>query len=301
MLKKSVFILIGLVLVMGFLAFFLERSDNKFEASKYIRLDVQAAQISELKIERKINDQTEIFDLKKTSEGWIFNNEAMQADTVYLNDLCERIQSAEFEAVALQPGQSLTEFRFSQPVLQIKITDNLRHPNILIMSERRNFEGQPYFKINQDEKIYTLESDLDKKFMNKKIFFQNKHIFKNQHLEFDKVEIQSLNQHFDILKIPGLDKPKLIAFISKIKDLTVQQYLPDSTKNKFLPPIMSVIMSGPGLKWALRLSLHLKDKRLYGEARIKGLENKTFFVEYDTSYWAYFSNLSSGQFIKDLK
>ncbi|MBC7458678.1 MAG: hypothetical protein H7235_10385 [Bdellovibrionaceae bacterium] len=64
---------------------------------------------------------------------------------------------------------------------------------------------------------------------------------------------------------------------------------------------MQVVLSAESLVWSLRLSLNPTDKKLYAEAKISGAESKAFYVEYDTSYWEYFSNLSPQQFAKDQK
>ena len=110
-----------------------------------------------------------------------------------------------------------------------------------------------------------------------------------------------MNHKFDVLKISNLDKEKLVAFIAKIKNLTVQSYEAETIKTKLVPPVMEVVLSAETLIWSLKLSLNPADKKLYAEAKISGSENKTYYVEYDTSYWEYFSNLSEQQFVKDQK
>ncbi|MBC7753816.1 MAG: DUF4340 domain-containing protein [Moraxellaceae bacterium] len=287
--------------MMAIVTYYLERSEDQKEASKYMRLSVSTDQINAILIERNLDESSETLDVKRTSEGWVFTKDMMPADLEYMKDLSELIESADFEAVILAPNQSPDQFRFNKPKARITIQDNLSRPNTIIMSDRRNFQGQPYYMLNDDKNIYTLNSDLDKKIMNKIIFFQAKHVFKNQNEEFTKIQVQSLNHKFDVLKIPNLDKTKVAALVSQLKKLTVQSYLGSDSKKKLVSPVMEVIMSAPNLIWTLRLSLNLEDKKLYGEAKISGLENKTYFVEYDTSYWAYFSNLNEKQFVKDQK
>jgi hypothetical protein len=299
--NKKLVILVSVVAAMGIATFYLERSEDKQEASRYMRLSVQADQITAVKINRTLNEVSETLDLKKTSEGWIFQNDQMSADAEYIKDLTERIASAEFEEVILVPGQTLDQFRFDKPAAHITITDNLARPNVVIMSDRRNFEGQPYYMLNQENSIYTLSTDLDKKIMSKTILFQDKHVFRKQDEEFIKIQVQSLNHKFDILKNKNLDKTKVTAFVSKIKSLTVQSYLDQSIKAKLVSPVMEVIFSAETLTWSLRLSLNPTDKKLYAETKISGSENKTYYVEYDTSYWEYFSNLNEQQFVKDQK
>ena len=298
--RKLVF-LAFLIFVMGIATYFLERRDDQVEAAKYMRLAVSADQINAISIERTIDHIPETLDVKKTSEGWIFTADSTPADSEYIKNLSELIEFADFEEVKLAPEKSQDQFRFDKPIARVTIKDNLSRPNIIIMSDRRNFEGQPYFRLNDDKNIYTLNSDLDKKIMNKIIFFQNKHVFKNQNEEFNKIQIKSLNHKFDVFKILNLDKVKVTALVSQIKNLTVQSYLNSDAQRKLVPPVMEVILSAPNLVWSLRLSLNPVDKKLYGEAIISGLKNKTYFVEYDTSYWAYFSNLNENQFVKDQK
>ena len=298
--RKLIF-LAFLIFVMAIVTYYLERSEDQKEAAKYMRLSVSTDQINAILIERNLDESSEILDVKRTSEGWVFTKDMMPADLEYMKDLSELIESADFEAVKLAPNQSPDQFHFNKPKARITIQDNLSRPNIIIMSDRRNFQGQPYYMLNDDKNIYTLNSDLDKKIMNKIIFFQAKHVFKNQNEEFTKIQVQSLNRKFDVLKIPNLDKTKVAALVSQLKKLTVQSYLDSDSKKKLVSPVMEVIMSAPNLIWTLRLSLNLEDKKLYGEAKISGSENKTYFVEYDTSYWAYFSNLNEKQFVKDQK
>ena len=298
--RKLIF-LAFLIFVMAIVTYYLERSEDQKEAAKYMRLSVSTDQINAILIERNLDESSEILDVKRTSEGWVFTKDMMPADLEYMKDLSELIESADFEAVILAPNQSPDQFHFNKPKARITIQDNLSRPNIIIMSDRRNFQGQPYYMLNDDKNIYTLNSDLDKKIMNKIIFFQAKHVFKNQNEEFTKIQVQSLNRKFDVLKIPNLDKTKVAALVSQLKKLTVQSYLDSDSKKKLVSPVMEVIMSAPNLIWTLRLSLNLEDKKLYGEAKISGSENKTYFVEYDTSYWAYFSNLNEKQFVKDQK
>ena len=296
--NKSLIILSTVVLAFGFAAYYLEKSEDQAEASKYIRLPVRADQISHLKIER----ENETLELQSTSDGWIFNSGSIKADSAYLKDLTERIQTAEFEPVILVSGQTIDQFRFDNPAAKITISDHQKKSHVLIMSERRNFAGAPYFRINQEDQIYTLNTDLDKKVMNKAIFFQDKHIFKKQFEEFTQIEIHSLNHKFDLLKVSKVDRPKLTAFISMVKNLTVQEYITSSHKCKLTAPVMSVVMSAPEMIWSLRMALNTAEKKLYAEAQIAEPGNdKKYCVEYDTSYWAYFSNLSEKQFVKDQK
>lgn len=299
--NKKLIILISVVMAMGLATFLLERDEDKKEASRYMRLALQADQVTAIKIERTMNEKIETLDLKKTSDGWMFKDSALRADSKYINELGEKLQYADFEEVILTPGQTLDQFRFDQPASRVTITDNLSRPNIVIMSDRRNFEGQPYYRLNSDPAIYTLNSDLDKQIMNKAIFFQDKHIFKKYDEEFTQIHIKSLNHKFDVLKIPNLDKVKVSAFVTKIKNLTVQAYESDSLKSKLVDPVLEVKLSGETLTWSLKLSLNPTDKKLYAEAKIIGSENETHYVEYDTSYWEYFSNLSEQQFVKDQK
>ncbi len=295
-------ILLSVVIVMGIAAFYLERSEDKKEAAQYMRLAVQADQISAILIERNINDKIEKLDLSKTSSGWIFRNDIILADTGYMKELAEQIQAAEFEKVLLSPGQTMDQFRFDKPAAHITIVDNLNRSNSIIMSDRRNFEGEPYFKLNKENDIYTLSTDFDKKIMNKIIFFQDKHIFKTQHEEFKKISIHSLNHKFDVLAVPHLDQSLVKAFIDKIKSLTVQEYVPVSSKCNFKRPVISILMDADTLTWSLKLLLDDKDKKLYAEAQITDQgKNKKYCVEYDTSYWSYFSNLNEKQFVKDKK
>ena len=299
--NKKFIILSSLVVAMGTATFYLEKSEDQKEAARYMRLAVQADQITAVKIERTENEVQETLDLKKTSEGWIFTNDNLSADSEYMKDLTERFQAADFEQVILTPGQTMDQFRFDKPVARMTIVDNLSRPNVIIMSDRRNFEGQPYYKLNDDNQIYTLGSDLDKKILNKSIFFQDKHVFKKHDEEFTKIQIQSLNYKFEVLKIPNVDKAKVNAFIAKLKGLTVQTYLTDAMKAKLEHSSIQVTLSGESLVWSLRLVLDQADKKLYAEAKISGSENKTYYLEYDTSYWEYFSNLSEQQFMKDQK
>ncbi|MBC7458679.1 MAG: DUF4340 domain-containing protein [Bdellovibrionaceae bacterium] len=189
--NKKLVILVSIVAVMAVATFILERNEDKKEAAKYMRLSVQADQVNEINIERTVGEAHEILDLKKTSEGWIFQNDVTPADSEYIKDLTETIQYADFEEVILAPGQTLQQFRFDKPAAHITIIDNLGRPNIIIISDRRNFEGQPYYRLNDEKNIYTLNTDLDKKIMNKIIFFQAKHVFKKQIEEFTKIQIQS--------------------------------------------------------------------------------------------------------------
>ncbi len=299
--NKKLVVLVSLVAAMGITTFYLERSEDQAEAAKYTRLSVKADQVTSVTIERTVDGTFETLDLKKTSEGWVFKNDTMAADSEYMKDLTEKFEYADFENVVLVPGMTIDQFRFDKPAARITLVDNLSRPHIIIMSQRRNFEGVPYYMLNNEKNIYTLNTDLDKKIMNKMILFQDKHIFKNQNEEFIKIQVQSLNYKFDVLKIPNLDRAKLTAFISKIKGLTVQSYVTQASKAKFVPPIMEVVMTAESLVWSLRLSLNPTDKKLYAEAMISGSEKKTYYIEYDTSYWEYFSNLSEQQFVKDQK
>ena len=299
--NRKLILLAFLIFVMGIVTYIIERSEDQKEAAKYMRLSVLADQINAISIERTPDEIPENLELKKTSDGWFFTKSMLPADLEYMKDLSELIESADFEEVKILPDKAQDQFRFNKPKARITIQDNLSRPNIIIMSDRRNFEGQAYYMLNDDKNIYTLNSDLDKKIMNKIIFFQAKHVFKNQNEEFTKIQVQSLNHKFDVLKIPNLDKAKVAALVLQIKKLTVQAYLDADSQNKLVSPVMEVIMSAQNLVWSLRLSLNPTDKKLYGEAKISGSENKSYFVEFDTSYWAYFSNLNEKQFVKDQK
>lgn len=291
--KKNFLILLIVTIALTLLMIYVEKSEDQAEKNKVLRLGLKPEEITYLKIEKPEND---IIELIKSSEEWLFKNDQIIADSKYINDLISKISETEFKDVPVEAGQSLEQFRFEKPAGQLTLMSNQNDSYTMMISSRLNFEGKNYLKLSQDEKIYTAESDVIPLILNKTIYFQNKHLFNTELEQVKKISIKSLNENFQLIE--PFEKNKVLPLLTKLRNMTVQQYF--KTAVKLTPPILSVAVDagGAGGHWIMLLSLNTQDRKLYSQITD---DNKSYSVEFDTSYWEYFSNLSMKQFAKDKK
>ncbi len=272
--KNRFYIFLSVTLILAAVVFYLERTE-RLSPSGY-KLNIQTEKIDFLAITQKY--ETRFFN--KKDQVWEITGSTIEADTNYIDTVVKKLSTTVFQQVAISDGASLAEFRFDQPLGIVEWKESSR----LVISERKNFEGDNYFQLFENGKEYILtgSGELAQQLTQPWIFFQKKHLFDYKIDEIKSIRINSLNEKF------VLNEPFPESLLSRIRSMTVQQYF-EGDQPKFEKPILQVEVLSLKEFWSMKLSLNSKDKKLYAEVTV---EDQKYFVEYATSYWEYFANLS---------
>lgn len=293
--KPKIIYLFLLVVILGVAAYLTERKETTLENSKFRDMGFNPNEAKYLTIERTIEgllqkiifikkDNLWAFDPSSDPKGMIF----MGTDSAYIDDLVTKLAEAEFESIPLDQVSNADQFRFDKPLAKVIVDQKYE----LLMSERRNFEGYPYYKLDNKLEVYTSPADFTAKLMNKIIYFQKRHVLGEDLGIFNKIEFKNQHQSLSVLKEKTPDKFK--EFLTKVRNMTVQEYL-EFNPNKIDKNSALIGLISKDFKWQMQLSLNYQDKKLYG------VINKNQMVEFDATYWEYFANLNADYFFKDKK
>jgi hypothetical protein len=294
--KPNIIYLFLIAAALGIAAYLTERNENKSETAKFDHFGLQASQLRHIVLVRSVDGNSQTIKLSKVENIWKFDQDSdpinltyMGVDSEYVDTLVLKLEEAVFEVVPVDTSSSQDQFRLDKPLASIQLMDNSGAVFSLLMSERRNFEGSPYYKLNNQSAVYTSATDLTPMLLNKPIYFQKRHILSHQLSDFTKVEIKNQNGRFEILNKPSIST--VVELITKIKNMTVQEYLKYDSKKIDQNAVVVKLHHG-GAVWQMQLALNTRDKKLYG------LVNTEHMVEFDTSYWEYFFNLKADTFVR---
>lgn len=303
-LKKILFIVFC---CLGAAVYYTEYKSNKNLENNNQKLNISLDYIYKIKLERNINESKDIIDLVKRNNQWEFSNQSLksiQPDQNYINDIFDKLTDVNFQKVNLNGNENLNQFRFDRSLVKLMVNDQ----QILEISERKNFEGNAYYKINNQQDIYTSEIDFSSKLINKIIYFQEKHIFS---LNLNDIKKITVKNKYPILLISDLNKVKAEEIIKRLNNMTVQEYYANSQISNGANPLdeITIEVTTAVKKVRLELNLSYQDKKLYGtyaelildDKNGDNQKHKSKYVNLDMTYWEYFSNLKENIFFKGSK
>ena len=303
-LKKILFIVFC---CLGAAVYYTEYKSNKNLENNNQKLNISLDYIYKIKLERNINESKDIIDLVKRNNQWEFSNQSLksiQPDQNYINDIFDKLTDVNFQKVNLNGNENLNQFRFDRSLVKLMVNDQ----QILEISERKNFEGNAYYKINNQQDIYTSEIDFSSKLINKIIYFQEKHIFS---LNLNDIKKITVKNKYPILLISDLNKVKAEEIIKRLNNMTVQEYYANSQISNGANPLdeITIEVTTTVKKMRLKLNLSYQDKKLYGtyaelildDKNGDNQKHKSKYVNLDMTYWEYFSNLKENIFFKGSK
>lgn len=303
-LKKILFIVFC---CLGAAVYYTEYKSNKNLENNNQKLNISLDYIYKIKLERNINESKDIIDLVKRNNQWEFSNQSLksiQPDQNYINDIFDKLTDVNFQKVNLNGNENLNQFRFDRSLVKLMVNDQ----QILEISERKNFEGNAYYKINNQQDIYTSEIDFSSKLINKIIYFQEKHIFS---LNLNDIKKITVKNKYPVLLISDLNKVKAEEIIKRLNNMTVQEYYANSQISNGANPLdeITIEVTTTVKKMRLKLNLSYQDKKLYGtyaelildDKNGDNQKHKSKYVNLDMTYWEYFSNLKENIFFKGSK
>lgn len=303
-LKKILFIVFC---CLGAAVYYTEYKSNKNLENNNQKLNISLDQIYKIKLERNINESKDIIDLVKRNNQWEFSNQSLksiQPDQNYINDIFDKLTDINFQKVNLNGNENLNQFRFDRSLVKLMVNDQ----QILEISERKNFEGNAYYKINNQQDIYTSEIDFSSKLLNKIIYFQEKHVFS---LNLNDIKKITVKNKYPVLLISDLNKVKAEEIIKRLNNMTVQEYYANSQISNGANPLdeITIEVTTTVKKMRLKLNLSYQDKKLYGtyaelildDKNGDNQKHKSKYVNLDMTYWEYFSNLKENIFFKGSK
>lgn len=289
--NRNIIILTLIVVLLGGFAFFTNKNEKISKENQYENIDFKVyRQITierpRLVLDQKISIQFE--DQKSnpqlSSSRWLIRifpdlGYSVSADQNFIQTVVDKISELKLEKVNVGDEEAQSKFNFDDPFLKILIEGDSTQLNLKI-SERTNFEGKHYARIEKNHQIVLVDSEVVNLANKEAIFFQDKHPLLS---EINKVK----NIEMDKKVIKEKDK---VHFLDQISKMTVQKYIPESEfKIGPHPKVIKIFKDSQSVD----LTLDLADK-LYGKIK---LNNQNVYVLFDMTYWAFFANY----FIEDKK
>jgi hypothetical protein len=244
---------------------------------------------------------------QKTDLGWSIEEPITDiADNQRLEEVLNQLTNEKQLAVAKEgPGINWAEFGLDTPESLIVIKNNLGQSQKIFLSSTKNFEGNHYVRVDNNEKILVVNPSWYNFTTEKLTFFREKSLYRGQIAAIKKVSIKSLSDNFSlvngekgwyspIFEHYGLDQSKIRSMIKAIAENSIQEYISEGDpsdlerKEKGLAKdFVEVTFETDTNRWSVAVNLHEKDKSLYALT-----EKPTFLVKLDLSQWELFGNLS---------
>ena len=303
--KKTLFFLVGTIALGATIYYFefiqVQQKKNENEKSQQI-ITFKIEDINFFQIQKKDTKLT----LQKNDKMWILTEPIQdQADQGVVQDLIKNFSEQKMQSLESNTNLNLAEFGLDQPEATFAWKNNAGLSEKLQISSQKNFEGQSFAKVNDDQKIRMVQSNWLAKANEGSTYFREKRLYRSDLSEVLKVDVKSLNDHFQLQKkgqswiAPQfenyeLDQNKVRQIIKDFAESTIQNYLfegdPSEKEQKekgLLKPPVQIEFETAKSTWGASLNLDDKNKGLFA------LTTKpSYLVSLDMSRWERFANVT---------
>lgn len=264
---------------------------------------LQKEQINYLELQNKNTK----YVFQKSDQGWNIEEPITDiADDQRLEDVLKQLTNEKQLAIAKEgPDIKWTDFGLDTPESLIIIKNNLGQSQKIFLSAVKNFEGNHYVRVDNNEKILVVSPAWFNFTTEKLTYFREKSLYRGQIAAIKKVTVKSLSDHFTLINGEkgwyspvfehfSLDQSKIRSMIKSIAENSIQEYISEGDpsdlerKEKGLAKdYVEVAFETETSHWSVAVNLHEKDKALYALT-----EKPTFLVKLDLSQWELFGNLT---------
>ncbi|AZZ35960.1 hypothetical protein CIK05_03845 [Bdellovibrio sp. qaytius] len=255
----------------------------------------------------EIQNKNVKYVFQKNDKGWNIEEPITDiADDQRLDEVITQLTNEKQIAIAKEgPGINWAEFGLDTPETLMVIKNNLGQSQKIFISATKNFEGNHYARIDNNEKILVVSPSWYNYSTEKLTYFREKSLYRGQIAAIKKITIKSLQDHFSlingekgwstpVLEAAALDQNKIRAMIKAIAENSIQEYVSEGDpsdmerKEKGLnQDYAEVTFETETDHWSVVVNINQKDKALYALT-----EKPTYLVKLDLSQWELFGNLN---------
>ena len=255
----------------------------------------------------EIVNKEQRFVFQKNSNAWSIQEPVLDlADNNRINEILTKFTEDKLISVAKEGSDiKWLEFGLDQTQMQVILKNNIGESQKIILSSMKNFEGNYYARVDNENKILIVNSLWFNIINEKLVFFREKQLYRGLTKDIVKINIKSLSDKFNLVKIDkgwqasghegmALDQAKVNQIINSVSTTTIQDYIfegePSEIEKKekgFFKDYCMVEFETATDKWSVTVSLNDKDKVLYALT-----EKPTYLVKLDLSKWELFGNIN---------
>lgn len=275
------------------------------------KLNDQETQIVRLKKEQinylEIQNKNIKYILQKNDQGWNIEEPVSDiADDQKVESVLEQL-THEKQLAVVKEGADIRwqEYGLDSPLALIVVKNNLGQMQKIFLSEMKNFEGNHYARIDNQQKILVVNSVWYGFTTEKLVYYREKTLYRGQTSAIKKIAVKSLRDRFTLQKNEKgwtavgfeqyiLDQNRVRSMIKAIAENTIQDYISEGDpsdmerKEKGLnKEYVEVVFETDSKRWSVAVNLHEKDRALYALT-----EKPTYLVKLDLSQWELFGNLN---------
>ena len=244
--------------------------------------------------------------LQKNAHSWqIIEPIQDQADQAIVADLIKNLIEQKMQNIETAANAQPSEFGLDQPAVSYLWKNNSGQSEKIQISSQKNFEGQSFAKINDEQKIRIVDQVWLSKAEQNATYFREKRLYREDLSVLTKVKIKSLNDEFILQKVDqkwicpeqagiDLDQNKVRKIIKDFAEATIQDYVFEGEASEkdlkikgLMKPKSHIEFEGEKTAWSASLNLSDIDKTLYAMT-----SKPSFLVKLDISQWEKFANVT---------
>ncbi|MEQ1723978.1 MAG: DUF4340 domain-containing protein [Pseudobdellovibrio sp.] len=248
--------------------------------------------------------------LQKSEFGWSLLEPIQDvADNENVEELLKTLSSEKQESVVKQSETPFTdielrEFGLDKPAVIFNLKDNLGHTKKVSVGSVKNFEGNSFIRVDEENKIVITSPVWIARAENELIYYREKKLYRHSIANINKLKIKSIRDEFTLKKVNDkwtdslhgyeLDQNSVREILKKITETNIDEYTFEgepSTKmvhEKGLDKApVSLSLFSDDSSWSVEFNLKMEDKAVYALT-----ERPTFLVKVEPAAWEAFGNLN---------
>jgi hypothetical protein len=248
--------------------------------------------------------------LQKNEFGWSLLEPIQDvADNKNIEELVKTLSSEKQQSVVKLSDIPLTEielreFGLDKPAAIFILKDNLGHTKKVSVGSVKNFEGNSYLRVDEENKIMIASPVWIARAENQLIYYREKKLYRHSIATINKLKIKSLRDEFilekhndkwtDSVHRYDLDQNSIREILKKIMETNIDEYtFEGEPSTKMVHQIgldnapISLSLYSDNSAWSVKFNLKMEDKAVYALT-----ERPTFLVKVEPTAWEAFGNLN---------
>jgi hypothetical protein len=304
--KTYAFAGITLLIVAGVYWLDFYAQHNKEKAIKSLILNQNLDQITYMQI---IKPNLKV-GLQKSEYGWSLLEPIQDvADNKNVDELLKTLSTEKQESVVKQSDTpftetELSEFGLDKPAVIFNLKDNLGHTKKVSVGSVKNFEGNSFIRVDEENKIVIASPVWIARAENELIYYREKKLYRHSIANINMLKIKSVRDEFTLKKVKDkwtdtvhgyvLDQNSIREILKKITETNIDEYTFEGEPSTKLvhekglenAPV-SLSLYSDDSSWSVKFNLNMEDKAVYALT-----ERPTFLVKVEPIAWEAFGNLN---------
>jgi hypothetical protein len=243
-----------------------EKREESIKEVASLILDWKADQVSEL--EWLVGPEK--MKLKRTSEGWSFESPIQEkADSEAVATFIEGLVLEKSSAVVKETADiDWKIFGLDQPKAKIEVVNNLGEKKEFLISGKKNFQGDTYFRLGTENRVLLASSSWQQKAEKKVFDFRDRRWARISPADVEEISVQTGQQKFQLQKKENtwiaVGNEKLILDQNRVRklltDLSNNQVQDFESKMDSKPVTEIVLKLKDGRRWTGEFAVN-RDKK----------------------------------------